>query len=623
MDDGSLRVAVLGAGGVGGLVGGLLARLGDEVVFLGGGASAEALRERGIEVRSRLVGDLREPVGVAAELEREVDVCLVAVKAADLDASLRRVPPAALGSALLVPFLNGVEHVDVLRRRYPEARVVAASIRVESARTAPGVIEQTSPFATVEIAVRPEVEGEVGRLADHLRRAGLEVSLREDEAGLLWGKLVFLAPLAVLTTHSGAPAGVVRTERRDDLLAMVDEIASVAAAAGASVDAPGTVAALDAVPATMTSSMQRDAAQGRPIELEAIGGAIVRAAAHAGVPVPVTERLVEELRARLSSSGGGGASNPTAWPPLALDDWRDTFATLRLWTQVVGKIRLASSPATNHWWNITLHLTSRGLTTTPMFHGARVFQIDLDLVDHRLAISTAEGDRLGFPLVSLSVAAFYRQTMRALRDLGLEVPIHAAPVELPEVVPFAEDEEHRTYDPEHANRFWRILLQVERVLSVFRARFLGKVSPIHFFWGGGDLAVTRFSGRPAPEFTSAIPNCPPWVMTEAYSHEVSSCGFWPGGDGVDTAFYSYAYPEPAGFRDRLITVEGAHYDPNVGEFLLPYADMRRASDPDAALLDFLQQTYEAAADLAGWDRAALERADRPRSPYAETAQLLR
>ena len=312
MDDGSLRVAVLGAGGVGGLVGGLLARLGDEVIFLSGGTSAEALRERGIEVRSRLAGDLREPVGVAEELEREVDV-----KAADLDASLRRVPPAALGSALLVPLLNGVEHVDALRRRYPEARVVAASIRVESARTAPGVIEQTSPFATVEIAVRPEVEGEVGRLADHLRRAGLEVSLREDEAGLLWGKLVFLAPLAVLTTHSGAPAGVVRTERRDDLLAMVDEIASVAAAAGASVDAPGTVAALDAVPATMTSSMQRDAAQGRPIELEAIGGAIVRAAAHAGVPVPVTERLVEELRARVSSSGGGGASTPTAWPPLA------------------------------------------------------------------------------------------------------------------------------------------------------------------------------------------------------------------------------------------------------------------------------------------------------------------
>ena len=311
------------------------------------------------------------------------------------------------------------------------------------------------------------------------------------------------------------------------------------------------------------------------------------------------------------------------WPPLHLDEWRDTFATLQLWTQVVGKIRLGSTPATNHWWNIALHLTSRGLTTTPMFHGARVFQIDLDLVDHRLAITTAEGETRGFALESLSVAEFYRRTTRALAELGLEVPIHATPVELPEVTPFAEDEEHRTYDAARANRFWRILLQVERVLSVFRARFIGKVSPIHFFWGGGDLAVTRFSGRPAPEYATAIPHCPPWVMTEAYSHEVSSCGFWPGGYGVDAAFYSYAYPEPAGFRDRPISVEGAHYDSNVGEFLLPYEDMRRASDPDAALLDFVQQTYEAAADLAGWDRAALERTRGPRSPYVETAQLPR
>jgi hypothetical protein len=313
------------------------------------------------------------------------------------------------------------------------------------------------------------------------------------------------------------------------------------------------------------------------------------------------------------------------WPPLPLAEWADTFATLQLWTQVIGKISLASTPEVNHWWNAALHLTSRGLTSGPLFHGARVFEVDLDLAAHRLVITTAEGGERGFALASLSVAAFYRQTMRALGELGVEVPIHAIPVELPEVVPFAEDEQHRTYDPEHANRFWRVLLQVDRVLSEFRARFVGKASPVHFFWGAGDLAVTRFSGRTAPPHPGGIPNCPAWVMQEAYSHEVSSCGFWPGGQGVDAAFYSYAYPEPAGYRDRTIAVEGARYDANLGEFVLPYEDMRRASDPDAALLDFLQQTYEAAADLAGWDRSALERSHPPASPYVGhgEAQLLR
>ena len=298
MDDGSLRVAVLGAGGVGGLVGALLARLGDEVTFLAGGPGAEALRARGIELRSRLLGDMHEPVGVTEELDGPVDACVVAVKAPDLEPSLDRVPEDALGSALLVPLLNGVEHVDLLRRRYPRARVLAASIRVESARTAPGHIEQTSPFAFVEIATRPEIDDEVRRLAEHLRRTGLEVVVREDEAGLLWGKLIFLAPLALLTTHAAAPAGVVRTDRRADMLAMVGEIAAVAGAEGAAVDAEATVAALDAVPPTMTSSMQRDAAARRPIELEAIGGSILRAAARHGVPAPVTGRLVGELRAR-------------------------------------------------------------------------------------------------------------------------------------------------------------------------------------------------------------------------------------------------------------------------------------------------------------------------------------
>jgi 2-dehydropantoate 2-reductase len=296
--EGALRVAVLGAGAVGGLVGALLARTGDEVTFLTGGPAAEALRAQGMSVRSRLLGDVDVAVGVAAELEHPVDACVVAVKAFDLDASLRRIDPDALGSALLVPLLNGVEHVALLRRRYPRAGVVAASIRVESRRTAPGRIEHSSPFVSVEMAVRPEVGDGVRRLTEHLRRAGVEVHLRDGEAGLLWSKLVFLAPLALLTTHAGAPAGVVRTERRHDLVAAVREAASVARAEGAEIDPQSTIAALDAVPATMRSSMQRDAEEGRPLELDAIGGSILRAAARTGVPVPVTARLVAALRDR-------------------------------------------------------------------------------------------------------------------------------------------------------------------------------------------------------------------------------------------------------------------------------------------------------------------------------------
>jgi Family of unknown function (DUF5996) len=308
---------------------------------------------------------------------------------------------------------------------------------------------------------------------------------------------------------------------------------------------------------------------------------------------------------------GAAAPAVPAWPPLPLDEWRETCATLQLWTQVVGKVKLACTPVVNHWWNVTLRLTCRGLTTQPVFHGTRPFQIDLDLIDHQLVISTATGDSRRFHLASLSVARFYEQTMAALRDLGLEVSIHPTPVELPEVIPFAEDDRHRTYDPVYAAQFWQILLQASRVLGEFRARFIGKVSPVHFFWGASDLAVTRFSGRPAPEHPGGIPNCPDWVTREAYSHEVSSCGFWPGGFGVDAAFYAYAYPEPAGFRDAAIDVDGASYHADLGEFLLPYEVMRRAPDPDATLLRFLQRTYEAAADLGGWDRARLERREAP------------
>jgi 2-dehydropantoate 2-reductase len=296
--EGALRVAVLGAGAVGGLVGALLARTVDGVTLLAGGPTAEALRTRGLSVRSRLLGDVEVAVGVAAELEHPVDACVVAVKAFDLDASLRRIDPDALGAALVVPLLNGVEHVDLLRRRYPRARVVAASIRVESRRTAPGRIEHSSPFLSMEMAVRPEVDGDVRRLGEHLQRAGVEVHLRDDKAGLLWSKLVFLAPLALLTTHAGAPVGVVRTERRDDLVAAVREAANIARAEGAQVDPAATIAAVDAVPATMRSSMQRDAEEGRPLELDAIGGSILRASERSGVPAPVTARLVEALRDR-------------------------------------------------------------------------------------------------------------------------------------------------------------------------------------------------------------------------------------------------------------------------------------------------------------------------------------
>jgi 2-dehydropantoate 2-reductase len=298
----TMSIAVLGAGGVGGLLGALLARIDDDVTFLTDGPGAEALRERGIEVHSRLFGDFHVAVQVAGELEPPVDACLVAVKAFDLEASLRRIAPEALGSGLLVPFLNGFEHIGLLRDRYPNGRVVPASIRVESARVSAGHIRQSSPFAPIELAVRPDVEDDVRRLGDHLQRAGVEVTLRVDEAGVLWDKFVFLAPLALLTTHANAPAGVVRTERRDELTAVVREVASVARAEGADVDPAATIAALDGVHETMTSSMQRDAAEGRTLELEAIGGSILRAAARMGVEVPVTGRLVRDLRARVAAS---------------------------------------------------------------------------------------------------------------------------------------------------------------------------------------------------------------------------------------------------------------------------------------------------------------------------------
>jgi hypothetical protein len=297
------------------------------------------------------------------------------------------------------------------------------------------------------------------------------------------------------------------------------------------------------------------------------------------------------------------------WPALPLTEWADTCATLQLWTQIVGKIRLARTPLVNHWWNVTLYVTSRGLTTSPIPHGALSFQIDFDFISHRLIVQVSNGDTATIPLTPRSVADFHAEFMSTLRKLGLDTHIWTMPVEIPDAIPFEKDDKHTSYDPEYANRFWRALVQSERVFSRFRSRFIGKVSPVHFFWGSFDLAITRFSGRTAPDLNSESPNLGAWVMREAYSHEVSSCGFWPGNGGYDqAAFYSYAYPEPPGFDHASVRPAGAFYDQGLGQFILPYDVVRLAEDPDHALMEFLQSTYEAAAGLAAWDRSGLERA---------------
>jgi hypothetical protein len=301
-------------------------------------------------------------------------------------------------------------------------------------------------------------------------------------------------------------------------------------------------------------------------------------------------------------------SDVETWPSLPLAEWQDTYATLHLWTQVVGKIRLALAPMINHWWQVPLYVTARGLTTSPMPYGARSVQIDFDFVDHRLVIACSDGRLAGFDLAPRSVAAFHRETMAQLATLGIAVEIWTMPVEIEGAILFENDEIHAAYDKDYANRLWRILAQCERVFTLFRARFLGKASPVHFFWGSFDLAVTRFSGRGAPAHPGTAPHVGNWVMREAYSHEVSSCGFWPGG-GIVTApaFYSYAYPQPAGFAAVAVRPDGAYWDAALGEFLLPYDLVREADKPDDLLLDFLESTYAAAADLGQWDRAALER----------------
>jgi Family of unknown function (DUF5996) len=303
------------------------------------------------------------------------------------------------------------------------------------------------------------------------------------------------------------------------------------------------------------------------------------------------------------------AQNPS-WPPLPLEAWSDTCETVHRWTQVVGKVRMAHTPLVNHWWNVTLYVTSRGLTTSPIPHGSGTFEIVFDFLDHRLLIETSDGARESLELRPMSVAEFYSQVMARLERVGASTRIWTMPSEIPDAVPFEDDRSHAHYDPAMVERFLGALMQSDRVLKLFRSRFLGKASPVHFFWGSFDLAVTRFSGRTAAPPTGVTPNVASWVMAEAYSHEVSSCGFWPGNGGYgQAAYYVYAYPEPAGYGATQLSTPNAFYDSNLGQFILPYDAVREAPDPDRLLLGFLQETYEAAATRAGWDRAGLERAE--------------
>lgn len=294
-----------------------------------------------------------------------------------------------------------------------------------------------------------------------------------------------------------------------------------------------------------------------------------------------------------------------SWPRLTLSEWEGTQETLHLWTQVVGKVRLALAPMVNHWWQVALYVTARGLTTSLMPVGTRGLEIQFDFVDHRLALLTTDGDTRHLDLRPCSLADFYAETMEALGALGVHVPMLPRPVEVAVSIPFVEDTETRPYDAGAARRFWLALVQASRVMGVFRGAFIGKSSPVHFFWGAPDLAVSRFSGRTAPKHPGGVPHCADWVQELAYSHEVSSCGFWAGGS-EEGSFYSYAYPEPSGFRDWPVQPAAASFDQELGEFVLPYAAVRTADDPDAALLEFFQSTYDAAAELGTWDRAALE-----------------
>jgi hypothetical protein len=295
-----------------------------------------------------------------------------------------------------------------------------------------------------------------------------------------------------------------------------------------------------------------------------------------------------------------------AWPDLPWDAWKETCTTMHRWMQIIGKIRLELAPMVNHWWQVPLYVTPRGLTTSAIPFHSRIFQIDFDFQSHGMHILSDDGQARSVPLTSSTVANFYRETMENLQSLDIEVKIWTTPVEVEDRTPFEQDTRHSVYDREYARRFWKALVQVDRVMKRFRSRFLGKASPVHFFWGAFDHAVTRFSGRRAPEHPG-VPNVGRFVMVEAYSHEVSSCGFWPGAGLGRPAFYAYAYPEPEGFRDYAVEPSAAGYHEGLREFVLPYDEVRTSRSPDETLLSFFQSTYEAAAELAKWDRPSLER----------------
>lgn len=314
----------------------------------------------------------------------------------------------------------------------------------------------------------------------------------------------------------------------------------------------------------------------------------------------------------MADTGHGGAfaqSSSSDWPELPWDEWADTGATLHLWTQIIGKIRLALATPVNHWWHTTLYVTCSGLTTSPMPYGNRFLQIDFDFLNHQLIFQASDGAQERVALRAMSVADFYRQVMETMNKLGMPICIHPMPVEIQNPIAFELDETHKTYDAPMVSRFWRILLRAETVMQQFRGRFTGKVSPVHFFWGSFDLAVTRFSGRVAPPHAS-VPNTPDYVVQAAYSHEVSSCGFWPGGSMFqEPIFYAYAYPAPPHFATAAIRPAEAYFNQALGEFVLPYDALRQTAQPDETLLSFFQSTYEATAQLGKWDRAALETAE--------------
>jgi uncharacterized protein DUF5996 len=300
-----------------------------------------------------------------------------------------------------------------------------------------------------------------------------------------------------------------------------------------------------------------------------------------------------------------GASN--SWPALPFAEWKDTAITLHMWTQIVGKIRLTLTPWTNHSWHVTLYVTSRGLTTLPIPHGVCTFEIQFDFIDHQLLVDKSDGARRKLELKPQSVAEFYQTLMRILKDLDLPITINTTPNEIENPIPLDRDEEHHFYDREYANRFWRVLVQSDRVFKEFRSRFCGKCSPVHFFWGSFDLAVTRFSGRPAPPHPGGVPHLPDAITREAYSQEVSSLGFWPGNAAMPTPiFYSYAYPEPPGFAGAKVQPREVYYESKLREYILPYDAVRTAEKPDEVLIDFAQSAYDAASKLGKWDRDALE-----------------